>query len=150
MTLLSTRDGLAEGERRRNAALADLAARRSQIVTRARRALLARLLDRGTATADDVRAALGELPPRVGPRYLGAVPGELVRAGIISSDGYVRTTRPQAHARPVAVWRLRDAEAARRWLVDHPEPAAPTPAQPWLPLGGLDGEETGNVDSPPP
>ncbi|MCQ8205440.1 hypothetical protein NP569_24435, partial [Vibrio parahaemolyticus] len=57
------------------------------------------LLAAGTATADDVRDAV-ELPPGVDPRCLGAVPGELADAGIIRATGYVRTTRPAAHARP--------------------------------------------------
>lgn len=114
--------GRREGERRRDVALSMLAARRAGTVTRARRALLSRLLAAGAATADDVRDALGDLPHDIGPRCLGAVPTDLARAGIISADGYTRTARPTAHARPVTVWRLVDAAAARRWLDDHPEP----------------------------
>lgn len=40
------------------------------------------------------------------PRALGAVVRELRRAGVIESTGtYRKSTRPEAHQRPVAVWR---------------------------------------------
>ncbi len=55
-----------EGERRKRDALAMLDARRQVYVNRGRRALLRRLLDAGSATADDVRAAV-ELPAGIGP-----------------------------------------------------------------------------------
>ena len=124
--------GRAEGERRRDAALQLLAARREALVRRGRRALLLALLARGTATADDVRSAV-ELPPDVGPRCLGAVPGELARAGLIRRAGYSPSNRPLAHARPVGVWQLLDIDGARRWLATHPdlpEPEPDTPARP--------------------
>ena len=120
---------LQEGERRRDAAHSTLEGRRRAFVRRGQRALLKALLDKETATADDVRAAV-ELPTRIDPKCLGAVPGTLARAGIIIRDGYVPTSRADAHARPVSVWRLRDRAAAELWLVDHPEiPEPPPPAQ---------------------
>lgn len=120
---------LREGERRRDAAHATLEARRRSFVRCGQRALLKTLLERDTATADDVRAAV-ELPPGIDPKCLGAVPGALVRAGIIIRDGYVPTARADAHARPVSVWRLIDRAAAEQWLIDHPEiPEPPPPAQ---------------------
>lgn len=112
--------GRAEGERRRDAAHALLVARRECIVRRGRRALLLALINRGTATADDVRSAV-RLPPEIGPRCLGAVPGELARAGLIRRIGYTPSTRPTAHARPTAVWELLDADGARLWLSRHPD-----------------------------
>lgn len=120
------RKGLQEGERRRDAAQATLEARRHAIVRKGQRALLITLLERETATADDVRAAI-ELPPEIGAKCLGAVPGTLARAGIIDRAGFAATTRPNAHARPVSVWRLRDRAAAEQWLIDYPEIAEPPP-----------------------
>lgn len=129
---------LHEGERLRNAAHATLEGRRHAFVRRGQRALLTTLLERDAATADDVRAAV-ELPPGIDPKCLGAVPGALVRAGIIIRDGYMPTARAAAHARPVSVWRLKDRAAAEQWLVDHPEIPEPPPArdkaQRLLPLG---------------
>lgn len=109
-----------EGERRKADALAVLADRREVLVRRAQRALLAVLLEHGTATADDVRE-LVELPPGIDPKCFGAAPGALARRGIIAADGFAKTARPEGHARPVTVWRLADAEAARCWLWDHPD-----------------------------
>ena len=118
--------GRQEGERLKLAAHAVLAARREALVRRGRRALLLALLTRATATADDVRIAV-ELPQGVGPRCLGAVPGELARAGLIRRVGYSPSTRPLAHARPVGVWQLLDSDRARRWLAAHPDLPDPEP-----------------------
>lgn len=109
-----------DGAARRDDALAMLAELRELHVLRGRRALLAALLTHGTATADDVRAAV-DLPARIDPVCLGAVPLPLVRAGIVARDGYRPTCRPTAHARPVAVWRLVDRAGAVRWLAEHPD-----------------------------
>jgi len=111
---------LAEGERRREDQLSLLRDRRAVFVRRGQRALLQRLLEVDQATADDVRGVV-ELPPDVDPVCLGAVPTPLARAGIIERVGYVQTVRPDAHARPVSLWRLRDRDAAVRWLAAHPE-----------------------------
>lgn len=117
---------LAEGERCRDAALVLLAERRAAVVHAGQRALLLRLLDAGTATADDVRDAV-PLPPGIGPRCYGAVPTPLAEAGIIRAAGYQRTARPLAHARPVTVWALADRDAALVWLADHPLIPDPEP-----------------------
>jgi hypothetical protein len=125
-----------EGERRKCRALAILEARRRVYIRRGRRALLTRLLAAGEATADDVRAAV-ELPPAINPKCLGSVPGQLAEAGIIRAAGFVRTTRPAGHARPVLLWQLADRAAALAWLAAHPdlpdlEPAEGDPQQPTL------------------
>ena len=115
-----------DGERRKDGAHALLSARRELYVLRGRRALLATLLDRGTATADDVRSEI-KLPEGIGAKLFGAVPGVLARAGIIEQDAYARTARPAAHARPLTVWKLKDRAAAVAWMSDHPDrPAAGT------------------------
>lgn len=124
MSTALTDAGHAAGEARKLDALAMLADRREAVVRRAQRALLAALLEAGSATVDDVRAAV-ELPAGVGPKCFGGAPGALARAGIIRADGFAKTCRPTAHARPVTVWQLADRAAAVRWLADHPDrPAA--------------------------
>ena len=120
--------GLIAGEGFRDKAHAVLEGRRWVFVQRSRRALLhAMLAGDGYATADDVRAVV-KLPAEIGPKMFGAVLGELADAGIIRADGFVKSTRPEAHARPVQRWRLEDREAAAAWLESHPEPAPPAEA----------------------
>jgi hypothetical protein len=119
---MSTPNPRKAGERRKDAAHALLEARRQVIIRRARRALLGRLLDAGTATADDVADRLGPTPDGIDPRFLGAVPGHLARAGIIRDTGRaLKTSRPVAHARKTTVWKLADRPAARVWLFRHPD-----------------------------
>jgi hypothetical protein len=77
------------------------------------------MLATGSAT-DDVRAAV-ELPPGLNPKLFGAGPKDLAESGIIRSGGFVRTARPQGHARPVLFWELADRAAAPTWLVDPPD-----------------------------
>lgn len=113
-----------EGELRKRDQLQNLEARRETYVLRGRRALLAELLQAGTATADCVYAAVS-LPPEVDPRCLGSVPGTLARAGIIRSAGFVKSNRPERHASYLQVWQLVDFQAAVEWLAGHPEPPAP-------------------------
>ena len=108
------------GEGRRDEALATLAEKRELYVLRGRRALLAALLAHGTATADDVRAAV-ELPPGIDPKCFGAVATPLAKAGIIEREGFAQTSRPTAHARPVSIWKLADHGKAERWLLDNPD-----------------------------
>jgi hypothetical protein len=115
------RCGTAEGERLKADVLALLEARREVFVLRGRRALLAAMLDgNGTATADDVRAAV-ELPSSIDPRSLGPVPGRLAYDKIIRPVGFVRSTRPERHASWLQVWALVDRAAALRWLDAHPD-----------------------------
>lgn len=113
-------DGASEGERRRDNALELLRERRAVWVRRAQRALLTAALDRGTATADDVAAAV-DLPPDLDGRLLGAAPGTLAHAGLLWLAGYVRSCRATRHASILAVWGLADRAAAVAWLADHPD-----------------------------
>lgn len=117
-------DGRAEGKRRKDIAHQLLAARRERVVRLGQRALLNRMLTYGTATADDVRAAVA-LPDGVSPVCLGAAPGALARLCIIRRIGFVESSRACAHARPVSVWELADREAALAWLAAHPPIPAP-------------------------
>ena len=110
------------GERRKLDALSTLRARHPERVHVAQVAMVRLLLERGRCTIDDVRAVLG-LADGLPARWLGAVPGELRRAGIIRRAGFTETTRPVAHARPVSVWEPADAEAARAWLGVHADGA---------------------------
>ena len=86
----------------------------------AQRALLSELLTRDRATVDDVRRVV-PCPEGVDPKAFGTMPGELAHARIIEADGFVKTTRPQGHARPVTRWRLKDRAAALTWLAEHPD-----------------------------
>ncbi|MCZ2401409.1 MAG: hypothetical protein LC135_16345 [Phycisphaerae bacterium] len=103
-------------------------ARREVYVLRGRRALLARLLDAAEATANDVRDVV-EVRDEINPVCLGVVPGSLARAGIIERVGFAESRRPDAHARPVSIWRLADRAAALGWLAVHPDRPDPTPAE---------------------
>lgn len=116
---------LSPGERRKRSVHNLLETKRQLYILRGRRALLLTLLDCGLGVMDDVRRAV-ELPPDLNPKLFGAVPGHLVRACIIRAAGYATSTRPEAHARPIQVWQLADADAARAWLADHPD--SPEPA----------------------
>ena len=135
--------GQEEGERRKDAAHHRLEALRDVYIRRARRALLLRLLDAGTATADDVAQRIGPTDRRIDPRWLGTVPGPLAIARIIHRVGYTKSARPIRHASVIAVWELADRAAgagvarppsrltgrrARRLggtLPEHPEAAEP-------------------------
>jgi hypothetical protein len=119
----------AAGDRLKADSLALLEARREVYVLRGRRALLRAMLDGdGTATADDVRAAV-DLPADMDPRCLGTVPGRLAYDKIIRPDGRAKTTRAAAHARWLERWALIDRAAALRWLADHPDLPDPSADQ---------------------
>lgn len=114
--------GQDQGERRKGQAHALLEARREAYLCRARRAMLARLLEVGRATADDAAEAVGPVPG-IDPRWRGPVPGPLAKAGIIRPTGiYVKSCRPVAHARRLILWELADWAEAKRWLAENPEP----------------------------
>jgi hypothetical protein len=116
-------DDRGEGERRRDDALELFVRWRKLAVLRGRRALLRVMLwGDGRATADDVRAAV-RLPEEINPKCFGAVPIALAKAGIIECCGMITSCRPEAHARPVKVWRLVDQQAALAWLGSHPNPS---------------------------
>ncbi len=107
-----------DGDTLKQNALKLLEAERRELALEGRRALLNALLKRGIATADEVYAGV-ELPPGVDPRCLGAVPGPLVKRGIITSLGYTKSKRPGRHASPVQMWQLKDRTAALAWLATH-------------------------------
>ena len=113
-----------EGEHRKTVALHLLEAQRARLVLRGRRALLLHLLEHGTGTIDHVRAVVA-IPPGVNPVAIGAVPGALAAAKIIRRETFAATGRATAHARPVTVWALADADAARNWLAAHPDVPEP-------------------------
>lgn len=106
------------GEARKVLALELLRARNPDRVRAAQVALIRFLCVNEEGTVEDLRAALG-IPDREPARWLGAVAGELRRAGLIARAGWRETTRAVAHARPVSVWAVRDRAAAQRWLVAH-------------------------------
>jgi hypothetical protein len=114
--------GRLEGERWKGAAHALLEARREVYIRRGRRALLSQLLRAGTATIDDVRDAV-PLSADIGPKLLAGFDEEhnpLAEAGSIEAGDYVRSRRPEAHARPGTRWLLTDRTAALGWLAHNP------------------------------
>lgn len=120
--------GLKEGERRKAEAFATLESWREVLIRRARRVLLQVLLERGTATADDVREMIAA-PEGINPKFFGVVPGLLARKGIIRANGYVKSWRPARHASPNTLWELVDRAAALAWLAAHPDLPDPVPAE---------------------
>ena len=115
--------GRIEGRRLKASNLAVLDARRARHLVAARRVLLTVLLDRGKGSADDWRDVV-TLPDGIDPVCFGAVPKPFALAGIIRRAGFIKTSRPVAHARPVSVWELVDPEAARLWLAKHHDSSA--------------------------
>ena len=67
---------------------------------------------------DDVRA-LVPIPPGVSPKLVGCVFRDLSDARILRRAGFRTSTRPIAHARPLSLWQLADADAATAWLAAH-------------------------------
>lgn len=127
--------GRKQGERRKRLALDLLEVNRADYVLLGRRALVQAAMANGTATADDVRDCV-ELPKGISPKMFGCIPRPLALAGIIYAVGDEVTRRPQAHARKVTIWAIRDRLKAEAWLRNN-KPAAPA---------GTDA--TGNSDSP--
>lgn len=118
---------VSSGEILKTRAHAALTAYRCPLVRLAQTVLLRVLLERGTATADDVRP-LVPVPAGIDPKVFGAVPGPLARAGIIRADGYRKSDRKEARARPNRIWTLADRAAALKWLANYPTPMDETPA----------------------
>ena len=128
MAILPPIDNAGEGEARRDAALNRLRARRADLIRECTAAALRVALDRGEVCADDVRAVV-PIPADISPKFVGVVFRDLADAGILRRAGFRNSTRPAAHARPLSLWRLADADAALAWLDAHPPtPAAPAPA----------------------
>ena len=113
------RDSHAEGDARKLAAHELLKAHREAFVRLAQRTLIEHLLAVGECTIDDVRRVV-PLPPRMNAKAFGVVPGPLAKAGLIARVGFAKTTRPDAHARHIAVWRLIDRAKAIAWLAANP------------------------------
>ncbi len=95
---LPANNGGAEGERRRDKALAILRARRSALIRELQAAALRVGLDRGEVCADDVRALVA-IPPDMSPKVVGAAFRELADAAYLRRAGFRNSNRPAAHAR---------------------------------------------------
>lgn len=115
-----------EGEKLKRNAHSLLVERRAALIQRARRAFVGVLLERGEACADDVRA-LVPVPIGINPVAFGPVGAHFAELKIAAADGYVKTTRPEAHARPIQRWILIDRAEAIGWLASNPEQADPAP-----------------------
>ena len=85
-----------EGERRKDAAHALLETHRDVYIRRARRALLLRLLEVGTATADDVAERIGQAPEASTADFSAQCRDRLPEPG---SSG--EQASPRQHGRPV-------------------------------------------------
>ena len=119
----------AEGERRRDEALARLRLYRAVLIRRVQRAYVGLLRARGPSTCDAVRALVG-IPPTIDPRLVGAAVRQLAELGLIRRAGLARSERPQAHRRDLVVWEIADSDAAAAWLADHPDLPDPEPPAP--------------------
>ena len=109
-----------DGEARRDAALNLLRIHRRALVRDLARAAAQLAIDRGTLTADDVRAVVS-IPDEIRPVVNGAAMRDLADDGILVKTGEYRpSTRPETHCRPNPVWRLTDRNAALAWLAAHP------------------------------
>ena len=131
--------GRVEGQRRKDANHTVLDAYRKPHLVEARRVLLTVLLDRGLATADDVRDKV-TLPTGVDPRCFGSAPKPFILAGIIRCVGRVASSRPVAHGRENKIWELIpfNRPAAERWLAElQPEPSAVENSTPLAALEAL-------------
>jgi hypothetical protein len=120
---------LAEGERRRDAALALLALHRDPTVRRLQRAYLLHLLTAGPSTIDPIRAAV-PIPGETDPRCVGAAVRGLATLRLIRRAGLTCPARHAAHGRDLPVWEIADRAAALVWLADHPGPPEPGQGEP--------------------
>ena len=110
-----------DGEAGRDKALDRLRAFRPVLVRQIQRAFICHLLANGPGTSGAVRAAV-PIPARIDPRVTGAAVRALsADCGLIVATGRRKSTRPEAHARSLDVWALKDRSAAEAWLHSHPE-----------------------------
>lgn len=128
------------GQELKAAALERHERRHSPLIRNGQRVLARAILEHGFATADDIRDRF-VLPTGVNPKALGAVPVGLAKAGLIEQAGFTVSRRPEAHRRPVAIWRTSDPDGLRAWLASHPEltlvepsPTLDSPTQQRLPF----------------
>ena len=122
-------DALAEGERRRDSAHANLNHYRAVIVRRLQRGFIRLLLRCGEATIDALRAAVS-VPTGTDPRVVGAAVRGLTLMGVVISVGRRQSIRAEAHARQLELWAISDRPAAIAWLDAHPELSDPEPTAP--------------------
>lgn len=118
MSILTPIGSGGEGESRRDTALNLLRVRRTNLIRECTVAALRIAIEQSEVSADNVRAVV-PIPDDISPKLMGVVFRDLADAGILLRDGYRNSTRPAAHARPISVWRLADANAAIAWLSDH-------------------------------
>ncbi|CAN5544592.1 hypothetical protein BH11PLA2_BH11PLA2_25190 [soil metagenome] len=111
-------NGTPEGEARRDAALNRLRVHRGELIRQFQAAAVRFALERGEVCADDVRP-LVVIPPGMSPKLVGTVFRDLSEAGILRHNGYRKSRRAMAHARPLTVWKLADAGRAAAWLASH-------------------------------
>ncbi len=104
--------GQADGERRRDAALARVALRRPADVWQAQAAMLAAALDRDPAafTSDD--ASEPGIEYRGNAPWIGAAVRELAHRRFVADGGFQRSTRPSRKANHVRRWVVTDRDAA--------------------------------------
>lgn len=101
---------------------------KASYVRRACRIMLERALaNEGRITTDFVRDSMS-IREGIGWRWLGAVPKQLAKAGLLTAGGYEQSSIIRNHARPVGVWYLTDRHRARLWLAENPE--LPDPPEP--------------------
>ena len=110
-----------DGESRRDEALARLRAFRPVLIRRIQRAFISHLLRHGPDTSDAVRAVV-PIPSGIDPRVTGAAVRALsADCGLIVATDRRKSTRPEAHARSLDLWALKDRSAVEAWLQSHPE-----------------------------
>lgn len=115
-------EGRREGRKLKDEALS-LHERYSKRFVLTGRRLMLRLLmhEAASLTVDAVRARL-PLPTGIDPKTYAAIPAGLAALKLIESTGFMESTRPEAHCRPVRIWRLKDRSAAELWLRNNPLP----------------------------
>ncbi len=110
-------NGGADGEARRDAALDLLLVHRGPLIRQIQAAAVRTAIEQWEVCADDVRA-LVPIPDGVNPKVVGAVFASLGRSQILQCIGFKKSTRPEAHARPIGKWRLANRSAAIKFLVE--------------------------------
>jgi hypothetical protein len=99
------------GAARRDEALGRMEAKASgELLAMLRRELSRLLIELDEVTPDDLRGRV-QLPSDVNPTIFGAVFRRFSADGLIELAGYRRSVRPEAHARPVGIWRALDRPA---------------------------------------
>ncbi|MGD9827109.1 MAG: hypothetical protein AB7E70_20275 [Hyphomicrobiaceae bacterium] len=92
-----------ESKRRRDRGRTSAVSRHHGWLTEARRVALQLAHEKGTVTADDVRAAGVETPDGASPNVWGSV----FLRDVFEHVGYTHSARPEAHRNLLRVWRLK-------------------------------------------